>query len=188
MLPGVQALFGFQLIVVFNDRFAELADVDKDLHLGALVLTAIAISLLMTHAAYQRLLDVERVSQAFIWRASRILVLAMPCLLVALLAVVYLVAKLLAGKPSVWEWRRYWRCSTLRCGSCFRCWSRRAARAECRATRLDACIGSGNDALRDRAAPRAVATRAGRRRGRFSPHGPGPCGRSRCNGPRPRIP
>ena len=40
VLPGIQALFGFELIVVFNDRFGQsLGDPAKRLHLAAVVLT-----------------------------------------------------------------------------------------------------------------------------------------------------
>jgi hypothetical protein len=48
VLPGIQALFGFQLIAVFNQRFDQaLGEPGKRLHLGAVVLTAIALGLIM---------------------------------------------------------------------------------------------------------------------------------------------
>ena len=44
VLPGIQALFGFQLIAVFNDRFArELNRFDQCLHFAAISLVALAI-------------------------------------------------------------------------------------------------------------------------------------------------
>jgi hypothetical protein len=38
VLPGVQAILGFQLIAVFNQRFQELSDARQMLHLVAFVL------------------------------------------------------------------------------------------------------------------------------------------------------
>jgi uncharacterized protein DUF6328 len=54
-LPGVQAIFGFQLIAAFNQGFWEkLPQTDKQLHLLALLLVALAAALLITPAAYHR--------------------------------------------------------------------------------------------------------------------------------------
>jgi hypothetical protein len=51
MLPGIQALFGFQLIAVFNNRFMEIPTFEQELHLSAALLVAVAIALIMTPAA-----------------------------------------------------------------------------------------------------------------------------------------
>ena len=54
ILPGVQALFGFQTIAVFNDRFANL-DIDaKVCHVVGLAMVVITIAMLMTPAIYYR--------------------------------------------------------------------------------------------------------------------------------------
>jgi Family of unknown function (DUF6328) len=43
VLPGIQALFGFQLIAVFNDGFAQkLSTVQQQIHSVSIVLTVIA--------------------------------------------------------------------------------------------------------------------------------------------------
>jgi hypothetical protein len=57
VLPGIQALFGFQLIAVFNERFKELAEDEQLIHFSATVLVTIAIGLIMTPAAYHRLAE-----------------------------------------------------------------------------------------------------------------------------------
>lgn len=55
VLPGIQALFGFQLIVVFNNGFdAKLVYAEQIIHLIAIGLTLVAIALLMAPAAYDR--------------------------------------------------------------------------------------------------------------------------------------
>jgi hypothetical protein len=47
VLPGVQALLGFQLIAVFNQRFTELGGHKQLLHLAAFLLIALATGLIM---------------------------------------------------------------------------------------------------------------------------------------------
>jgi len=54
ILPGLQAVFGFQTIAVFNDRFTELETYAQVAHLLGLVLLIIAMAMLMTPAVYYR--------------------------------------------------------------------------------------------------------------------------------------
>ena len=54
VLPGVQALFGFQTIAVFNDRFADLADYAKACHALGMIMVVISIAMVMTPAIYYR--------------------------------------------------------------------------------------------------------------------------------------
>ena len=55
VLPGIQTLFGFQLIAVFNQGFGEKLSVSEQrLHLLAFALVAVATPLIITPAAYHR--------------------------------------------------------------------------------------------------------------------------------------
>jgi cytochrome b561 len=54
ILPGIQALFGFQTIVVFNQRFMELPEYARDCHLVGLGMVIVAVALVMTPAVYYR--------------------------------------------------------------------------------------------------------------------------------------
>jgi len=54
ILPGVQALFGFQTIAVFNERFDALAIYAKTCHLTALAMVIVAVAMVMTPAVYYR--------------------------------------------------------------------------------------------------------------------------------------
>lgn len=93
VLPGVQALFGFQLIAVFNQPFFRIMDArDQSLYLIALVLVAFAIAFLMGPAAYHRQAEPETVSRPFVRYASWLLMSAMVPLMVAVAIDVYLVA------------------------------------------------------------------------------------------------
>ena len=92
ILPGIQALFGFQLIAVFNPHFAELLPRPGQLlHLTAIVLVAGAVALIMAPAAYHRQAERDRVSRFFARYASRMLTLALTPLSLALAIEVSLV-------------------------------------------------------------------------------------------------
>jgi len=63
VLPGIQALFGFQTIAVFNNRFEELPMYVQYCHLAALACVVMAIALVMLPAAYHRQAEPGRVSR-----------------------------------------------------------------------------------------------------------------------------
>ena len=101
VLPGVQALFGFQLIAVFNQNFAErLGAVEQRLHLAALMLVAMAGALIMTPAAYHRQTNPRAASSHFLVIAGRLLLVAMAPLVAGIGLDVYLIARLVLGSSS----------------------------------------------------------------------------------------
>ena len=65
VLPGVQALLGFQLAIVLTASFDKLSAGLKAVHGVSLLLTALSIVLLMTPAAYHRIVFRGEVSQSF---------------------------------------------------------------------------------------------------------------------------
>ncbi|WP_229416825.1 DUF6328 family protein [Massilia eburnea] len=71
ILPGIQALFGFQSIAVFSERFDQLPAYAQDCHAVALALVVLAIGLVMLPAAYHRLVEAGRISGRTITIASR---------------------------------------------------------------------------------------------------------------------
>ncbi len=77
VLPGIQALFGFQTIATFNSRFAELPQAAVWTHLGALGLNALAIALIMAPTAYHRLAQPATLSEELVRRYSRFISAAM---------------------------------------------------------------------------------------------------------------
>ena len=101
VLPGIQALFGFQLIAVFNRPFFDLDIVNRYLHLASLVLVAIAIGLIMAPAAYHRLTESTLVTRQWISIASKDIARAMVALMLAVSLDVYIVAIMIAGDTSV---------------------------------------------------------------------------------------
>jgi Family of unknown function (DUF6328) len=94
VLPGIQALFGFQLIVVFNTGFDQKLDpLEKILHLVAIGLVVVSTALVMTPAAFHRQTGQRRISQSFITLSSRLLLWSMAPLAVAVSLDFYLVAQ-----------------------------------------------------------------------------------------------
>lgn len=91
VLPGIQALFGFQTIAVFNDRFKELPMHVQDCHVGALAFVVLAIALVMLPAAYHRLAEPGRVSRHAIKVSSMAICLALAPLAAGLALDIYVV-------------------------------------------------------------------------------------------------
>jgi hypothetical protein len=101
VLPGIQALFGFQLIAVFNQPFFTILSRGEQIaHLVALAMSAAAIALVMAPAAYHRQVHPESVSKAHLRASSRFLALGMVPLMLAILIDVYLVARVVSGEPA----------------------------------------------------------------------------------------
>jgi hypothetical protein len=90
VLPGVQAILGFQLIAVFNQRFQDLSEGRQILHLAAFLCLAVAMGLIMGPAAYQ-------VTRRFVDLASRLLSLALVPLTLGIVIDTYLLVWLVVG-------------------------------------------------------------------------------------------
>jgi hypothetical protein len=97
LLPGVQAVLGFQLVAVTNQRFVLLTNVEQTLYLAAFVLLAGAMGLIMAPAAYHRQAERGRVTRRFVELSSTLLTLAMVPLIAAFAIDSYLVARLILG-------------------------------------------------------------------------------------------
>jgi hypothetical protein len=98
VLPGIQALFGFQLIAVFNERFSKDLDrFDQQLHMAAIALVALAVALVMTPAAFHRSRGSREVTDTFIHISSLLLLASMVPLALGLSVDFHLIAKLVLG-------------------------------------------------------------------------------------------
>jgi hypothetical protein len=98
VLPGIQALFGFQLIAVFSSSFAErLSTGEQRLHLVAIGLVVVAVAIIMTPAAVHRQISATSLSRAFIVASTRLLLWSMPPLALGICLDFYLVARLILG-------------------------------------------------------------------------------------------
>jgi DMSO reductase anchor subunit len=77
VLPGAQALLGFQFVTTLMEAFEKLPSSSKYVHLASLFLVAVSIVLLMTPAAYHRIVERGEQTEHFHRFASRILIAAM---------------------------------------------------------------------------------------------------------------
>jgi hypothetical protein len=91
VLPGAQALLGFQLVTTFMDGFDKLPGSSKFIHLASLALIALTTILLMTPAAYHRIAERGEDTQRVHKVASASLMAAMVTLPLAIAADVYVV-------------------------------------------------------------------------------------------------
>ncbi|MEE4425623.1 DUF6328 family protein, partial [Streptomyces bugieae] len=81
---GVQILFGFLLAVVFQPRFAELSEVDRDIYVTTVVLGSATVAALIGPVTYHRLLTGRRMKpQTVIW-ASRMTMVGLVLLLLTM--------------------------------------------------------------------------------------------------------
>jgi hypothetical protein len=102
VLPGIQALFGFQLIAVFNQRFGEkLSPFEQTLHLAAIALVAIAVALVMAPAAYHRQSGARMLTEHFLDISTRLLLWSMPPLALGICIDFYLIARIILGTSAV---------------------------------------------------------------------------------------
>jgi Family of unknown function (DUF6328) len=102
VLPGIQALFGFQLIAVFNSTFSQkLSLVEQRMHLVALGLVAIAAALIMTPASIHRHIGPREVSDRFISISTRLLVISMYPLALGISTDFYLIARIILESPPI---------------------------------------------------------------------------------------
>jgi Family of unknown function (DUF6328) len=77
VLPGAQALLGFQFVTTLMEAFEKLPSSSKYVHLASLALVALSIVLLITPAAYHRIVERGEETEHFHRFASRILVAAL---------------------------------------------------------------------------------------------------------------
>ena len=96
LLPGIQALFGFQLIAVFNSTFAEkLSSLEQQLHLLAIGLVGVAMALILTPAAYHRQMEHVSISRRFIDVSTRLMLWSMASLALSIGLDLYLVSRII---------------------------------------------------------------------------------------------
>jgi hypothetical protein len=93
VLPGSQALLGFQFIAILTESFDRLPPLSKYVHLTSLGLNALTIVLLMTPAAYHRLVERGEETEHFHRFASKLLIAALVPLALGLAGDVYVVVQ-----------------------------------------------------------------------------------------------
>src|SRR4051812_43375808 len=103
ILPGIQALFGFQLVAVFNQKFSELPAIEQKIHLVALFCSALAMGCALIPPAYHRIAEPNEVSGRFCWIGSRCLSAALFPLAVGMSLDLSLITDIIThSNPTAW--------------------------------------------------------------------------------------
>lgn len=100
VLPGAQAILGFQFIAILTESFDKLPQSSKYVHLASLACVALAIVLLMTPAAYHRIVEEGETTEHFHRFASRVLVAALVPLALGISGEVYVVIRKVLESPT----------------------------------------------------------------------------------------
>ena len=96
LLPGIQALFGFQLIAVFNAGFGQqLSSLEQRIHLLAIGLVGVSIALILTPAAYHRQIEPLEITRRFIHISTRLMLGSMAALALSICLDVYLIGQII---------------------------------------------------------------------------------------------
>lgn len=104
VLPGAQALLGFQLAIVLTNGFQQLSSNLKTTHGAALALIAISTALLIAPAAYHRLVYAGRNEPEFHRLASRLLLIATVFLALGLATDTYVVVSKIGNEAWLPLW------------------------------------------------------------------------------------
>jgi hypothetical protein len=100
-MPGVQVLFAFLLTVVFQQRFAEVTEFQRDVYFVSLLAAAAASALFIAPSAYHRLVFREGYKSQLVEIASKLAVGGIACLAIAMNGAVLLVTDVLFERTTV---------------------------------------------------------------------------------------
>lgn len=101
LIPGVQALFGFQLVIVFSQPFnALLAPDEKVWHLIAIACSVVTLILLFTPAMLHRQRESGWATQGFVNVSSKLMTAASVPLSAALAIDFALVGRVITGNAA----------------------------------------------------------------------------------------
>jgi len=101
VLPGAQALLGFQFVGVFTKSFETLPAAVQQVHLVSLLLVIVSTILLMAPAAYHRIVEQGQDTASFHHIASRLLITATAVLALGISGDVFVVVSKVSGSVAL---------------------------------------------------------------------------------------
>jgi len=99
-MPGVQVLFAFLLTVPFQQRFAQATEFQRDVYFVTLLAAAAASALFVAPTAYHRLMFRERDKPMLVSISSKLALVGLACLAIAMNCAVLLVTDVLFGRTT----------------------------------------------------------------------------------------
>ena len=97
ILPGVQVLFAFLLVVPFNQRFAAVSTFQRYLYLVTLLCAAVASACLIAPSIHHRITFRTQDKEYLVLRANRLTIVGGVFLAVAMTGAIWLIAGYLFG-------------------------------------------------------------------------------------------
>ena len=105
LLPGIQALFGFQLVAVFNNAFLEhLTSMERLRHVVAVGLIALCMALVLAPVAFHRQVEPHGISESLVTYSTWMMTATQAILMVALCLDFYVVSRLAIGNQTACIW------------------------------------------------------------------------------------
>ena len=101
ILPGAQALFGFQLAIVLTRAFEQLPEASIVVHATSLFLVALAVMMLMAPAPYHRIVYAGEYTEDMYWVGSALITGATLPLGLGLAGDVYVVIAKISGSFAI---------------------------------------------------------------------------------------
>lgn len=101
VLPGAQALLGFQLIAMLTDAFGHLPQTSQYVHLASLILLASTMVFLMAPAAFHRIVERGQDTERLHSFSSAMLLIALVPLGLGIAGDFYVVAAKILNSPSL---------------------------------------------------------------------------------------
>ena len=106
ILPGVQVLFAFLLVVPFNQRFADVSTFQKYLYLGTLLCAAAASACLIAPSIHHRITFRTQDKEHLVVRANRLTIVGGVFLALAMTGAIWLITGLPLRRHRSRRWRR----------------------------------------------------------------------------------
>jgi hypothetical protein len=101
-MPGVQVLFAFLLAVPFQQGFSKVTDFQQGVYFGTLLAAAAASAFFIAPTAFHRVRFQDRDKPYLIAVASKLMIVGLACLAIAMNGAVLLVTDFLFDGPAVW--------------------------------------------------------------------------------------
>jgi Family of unknown function (DUF6328) len=99
-LPGAEVLFGFLLVLPFQQGFGQLTEFQRGVYFGALIATAVASVLLISPTVNHRLRWREGEKESLLRSATHMSIAATVCIAFAMVAAIAVITDLLFGSSA----------------------------------------------------------------------------------------
>jgi amino acid transporter len=102
VLPGIQVMFAFLLVVPFSQGFAQVTDIQKAIYFISFLFTATATAFLIAPTTYHRLRWRDRDKEHMLKLSNRFAIVGTVFLALAMTCVVYFITSFLYSGWATW--------------------------------------------------------------------------------------